>query len=160
MDAKPVGHHLQPLAVEAEAVDHGAVGGEAEHPRPGVAGLGPRDDPAHLDEAEAEAQQRVGHARALVESGREADRVGEAAAQQVDGEARVVRRPGAGGQERQGAERQVVRALRVEAVEQRPDEGEGGGDHAGRIPAGKACRPSASSGISSTATTAESGSGP
>ena len=39
-------------------------------------------------------------------------------------------------------------------------EGEGGGDHAGRIPAGKACRPSASSGISSTATTAESGSGP
>jgi hypothetical protein len=158
--AQPGGHHREPFAVEAVAVDHGAVRREAEHPRLRVARLRPRHDPADLDEAEAEAEQRVGHTGALVEAGREANRIWEAAAEQVDREAGIVRAPAAGRQQGERPQRQVMGALGIEAVEQRPDQGKGDVDHAGRSPAGKTWRPSAPRGSASTERTASSGSAP
>ena len=157
---EPVGHCVEPLAVEAEAVDHRPVAGEAEHPRARIAGLGLRHDSADLDEAETEAEQRIGHPRALVEPGGEADRIGKALPEQLDGQGRIVGRRTARRQQRQAANRQVVRRLGVEPVQQRPGEGEERVDHACGISAGNTCRPSGPRGMSVTERTALKGRSP
>ena len=80
---KPRRHRRQALAVEAEAVDERLVLDQAEEPRRRIAGLRPRRHRADLDEAEAEAQHRVGHLGMLVEAGGEPDRVGKLAPPQA-----------------------------------------------------------------------------
>ena len=89
-------HDVEPFAVEAEAVDDGAVGAETEHARAWVATLRLRHDAADLNEAEAQAEQRVGHLRALVESCRQSDRVGEPTAEGINREPRIVPGPACG----------------------------------------------------------------
>ncbi len=64
---QPRGDHVQPLAVEAEAVDHRPVGGQPEDAGLGIARLRPGHDAADLHEAEAEPEQGIRHPRALVE---------------------------------------------------------------------------------------------
>ena len=64
------------VVVEAEAVDHRLVLGQAEHARLRIARLRPRRDRADLDEAEAQRQQRVDVRAVLVQAGGQADRVG------------------------------------------------------------------------------------
>ncbi len=117
-------------------------------------------NPADLHEAEAEPEQGVRHERALVEASRESDRIREAPAEHIDGEAGIV-----GGRRnvRQGGQRpdrQIVGALGIEPVQQRAHQGKGGGDHRGGIPSGRRWAPSAPTGISATSTTAESGNSP
>ena len=63
--------------VEAQAVDHRQVLGQAEHAWLRIAWLRPRRDRADLDEAEAERHQRVDVLAVLVQPGGAADRVGE-----------------------------------------------------------------------------------
>ena len=67
---------LQPLVVEAQAVDQRAGVGQAEHARLGVAGLAQRGDRADLDEAEAHRAQPVDAAAVLVQPGGQPDAVG------------------------------------------------------------------------------------
>ena len=89
---EPRAHSLEPVAVEAEAVDDRFVPLQAEDARARVAGLRPRHDAAELHEAEAEREQRVGDLALLVEAGREPDRIGDAPPESRDREARVVAR--------------------------------------------------------------------
>ena len=66
---------VQPAAVEPQAVDQGAVGFEPKDARLGIARLRPRRHRADFDKAETAAEQRVGDAGILVETGSDADRV-------------------------------------------------------------------------------------
>src|SRR5262249_51948817 len=78
------------LAVEAEAVDHRLVGVESEQARPRITDLRARRYGPDLDEAETHTQQRVRHLGVLVETGRDADRVGKAQAEGAHRQSRVV----------------------------------------------------------------------
>src|SRR5262249_51008740 len=78
------------LAVEAEAVDHRLVGVESEQARPRITALRARRYGPDLDEAETHTQQRVRHLGVLVETGRDADRVGKAQAEGAHRQSRVV----------------------------------------------------------------------
>ncbi len=62
---------------------------QAEHARFGIAGLRARRDGADLDEAETERGERVDVGAVLVQSGRQADRIGEGQSHHL---ARIVRR--------------------------------------------------------------------
>ncbi len=86
---------LLPIIVEAEPVDHGAVGHRAEHARAGIAGLRARRQRADFDEAEAHGEQLARHARILVETRRHADRIRNVQPEQMLAEALVVRFGGA-----------------------------------------------------------------
>jgi hypothetical protein len=76
---------VQPVVVEAQAVDECACLGQAEHAWLGVAGLPFGRDGAHLDKAKAHGTQRVDAARVLVQPGGQAHAVGKAQACQLDG---------------------------------------------------------------------------
>ena len=67
---------VQPLVVEAQAVDQGARLGQAEHARLGVARLALGRDGAHLDEAKTHGGQAVNAARVLVQAGGQTHAVG------------------------------------------------------------------------------------
>jgi hypothetical protein len=67
------------VVVEAHPVDQGAVGGQPEHPRPGVARLGPRGQGADFDEPEAERAERVRRHGVLVEPRGQPERPGQVA---------------------------------------------------------------------------------
>ena len=88
---EPPQHGFGAVIVEAHAVDHGLVALQPEQPRPRIAGLRLRRHRADLDKAEAEPQQRVRHFRALVETGRHADRIGEVQAEGAHRKFRIVR---------------------------------------------------------------------
>ena len=60
---------------------------QPEQPRPRISRLRPRRDRAHFDVTEAERAQRIEVVAVLVETGRQADRMREAKAEQVDVEA-------------------------------------------------------------------------
>src|SRR5690606_39928285 len=113
-----------------EPVDDRLVARKSEHARLRVSGLRARSGGTDFDETEAEGGQRVDVRAVLVQSGGEPDRVVEAQAEAVDGQGR-----GLGCDQRMEAgaprgldrgEREVVRALGVEAEE----EGAGEGIHA------------------------------
>jgi hypothetical protein len=72
---EPAGDRLHAVVVEAEAVDRGAIGAQAEQARAGIAGLRARGRGADLDEAEARAQERCHRLGVLVEARGEAERV-------------------------------------------------------------------------------------
>ena len=120
------------VVVQAVAVDDGPILGKAEHTGERVPGLGQRRDGPGLDEAEAEAGQATQGRGVLVEPGREADGIGEGAAERADGERRVVRaavRPGQA--EAQGEDGEAMRTLRIQSAEG----GHGaGGDHGPGVP--------------------------
>ena len=74
---KPSGDHVQPVIVEAVAVDHRPGFRHPEDARAGIARLRARRHAADFDKAEALGQHGVGHFRVLVEAGGEPDRIGE-----------------------------------------------------------------------------------
>ena len=123
------------VVVEAHAVDHRAVRGEAEQAGARVAGLGQRRDGAGLDEAEAEAGQGGEGDRIFVEPSGEADRVGEGQAEGFDCQTGIVTAGLAAGQaEAERLQSKAVRRLRVEQAEQRGGEADEVRDH-GALPA-------------------------
>ena len=66
-----------PAIVEAEAVDHGAVADEPEDPGLRIARLRLRRQRAHLGETRTQTEHGAKCAGVLVESGGNADRIGE-----------------------------------------------------------------------------------
>ena len=75
---------VQPVVVEAQAVDQRVGLRQAEHARLGVARLRLRRDGADLDEAEAHGAQAIDAARVLVQPGGQADAVRKRQAGQLD----------------------------------------------------------------------------
>ena len=71
--------------VEAVAIDHGSVGGQAKHPRARVAGLGQWGHGANFDSGEAEGGQRGDSLCILVKTRRQPKTVGQGFAEQADG---------------------------------------------------------------------------
>src|SRR3546814_6580073 len=76
------GRRRLPAVVEAHAVDDRAVLDQPEQARARIAGLRQRGQRADLDETEAEMRHRMRDTRVLVETGREAHRVGQGEARQ------------------------------------------------------------------------------
>src|SRR5437660_5220277 len=131
-------------AVEPQAIDHTAVAIEAKQTRARIAGLRTRRDRADFDEAETERQQIVRRDPILVETCGKTDRVRELQTERAHGEPRIVgsrpRQPGA----LQREQRRVMRALRIERMQQRPRQLEERADH-GTSPE-KSCVPFSRSG--------------
>ena len=71
--------------IEAVAIDHGSVGGQAEHPGARVARLGQRGHGANFDGGEAEGGQRGDSLCILVKTRRQPETVGQGFAEQADG---------------------------------------------------------------------------
>ena len=117
---EPRAHGIEPLAGKAHAVDDAAILGQAEQAGPGIALLRPRRDAADLDQAEADAEQGVGDLGILVEARRQADRIGQGAAPDLDGERRRIRPPV--GRQQPGLERAQGQAVRGLGVETRQEE--------------------------------------
>jgi len=155
---KPPRHGCDAFAVEPEAVDHGAVGGQAKQARARIARLRQRRHAADLDEAEAESQKLVGHLGMLVKAGRDPDRIGEREAEGVYGELLVVGRGTRQRRTPERGERQRVRGLGIERAQERREEPIEQRDHGAS--SGKTWRPSAPSGSGLTETTADIGSTP
>ena len=115
---KPRGNGLHTVIVEPEAVDRRAVLGQAKQPWLGVAGLGQGGCGAHLDKAEAGAGEPGQRGGVLVESGGEAQRVGQRQPGKLGAQARRAQRPGGGRHAQlQRADRQPVGGFRIEPVE-------------------------------------------
>ena len=91
-DPQTLDNNVETAAVEPEPVDQRAIGIESKDPRARIAGLRKRRDRADLDKAETEPQQRIGHARVLVETGRNADRVRKVAAPEMHPQHRRINR--------------------------------------------------------------------
>src|SRR2546430_2490149 len=85
MPAAPQGDGVRPLAFEAHPVEDQPRLGDAEQPRPRIPRLWARRHGADLDEAEAEPLPEPEVRRVLVHPGREAERRGEADAEDVTG---------------------------------------------------------------------------
>ena len=81
---------LPARAVEAQAVDHRLVLGEAEQSRARIALLRFRRHRSDLDEAEPKPQQRIRHFGVLVEACGHAQRVGKVQTEGANREQRVV----------------------------------------------------------------------
>jgi hypothetical protein len=153
---EPVGERLQALVVEAHAVDHRAVLGEPEQPRPRIARLRQGRDRAALHEAEAGPEHGGEHLGVLVEAGRQAHHVRHGYTAQRAAENGVVG-PGQRAEPRLEAEhRQAVGVLGVEAA-QRP-RGEAVQEAQGNSPISGI--PSGSSGASATPRTRPTSSAP
>src|SRR5262249_39013150 len=157
-------HRLLAFAVEAEPVDDPLVGIEAKQARTRIAGLRLRRHGSNLDEAEAEAQQRIGYLAILVEAGGDADRVREIQPERAHLQPRVVHRRARQRRETQRLDRERMRILRVECAHQRPRQAVEQADHgaaSARMGSGNTCRPSAPRGNGSThLIVPASGSGP
>ncbi len=143
--------------VEAIAIDDGAVFYQAEGARARIAGLRARRQRADFDEAEAEAEHRVGNFGVFIEARRKADWIWKIEAESGDGQARVVLRRRARRQKFQRGDGRAMRALGVEQTQQRRCERECV-DHV--TSPENSCRPSAANGSGSTRATASSGSAP
>ena len=126
--ARDVGQEgVDALVVEAQPVDQRTPLGQAEHPGPGVAGLGTRSDGAHLDETESHRLQGRQVGAVLVQAGGQADPIGEPQAHHLD---RIAdRRTGdqshrtAGRRAVDLAHRQFVGALGIDREQQRSRKG-------------------------------------
>ncbi len=81
---------FQPLVVEAQAVDHALVLGQAEQARARVARLRQGRDRAAFHETEARGQHCVGNLGVLVEAGGQAHAGGQLHAAQLHRQARIV----------------------------------------------------------------------
>ena len=77
------------VIVEAEAVDHCIAFDNPENPRSRISRLRTRCDSSDLGEAEAEPQQCIRHLAILVETGCNADRIGEIEPGQTHIQARI-----------------------------------------------------------------------
>ncbi|MNR15766.1 hypothetical protein D3C85_1323220 [compost metagenome] len=104
---------LQPLVVEAHAVDDGPVFGQTEQARLGVAGLRARRDRAAFHGAEAEPRQAVQRLAVLVQTGGQTDRVGHLQSRDTGLQDRVIGAGRGQGRDLQGADGQPVRRLGV-----------------------------------------------
>ena len=104
--------------VEAEAVDDAAVLVQPEQPRLRIAGLRARRQRADLGEAEAKLQQARGHAGVLVEAGGHAERIREIQPEHVCREAAVIDRRRRQRKMLQRENRQIMRALGVDRMQQ------------------------------------------
>ncbi len=111
------------MIVEAHAVDHRLVVGQAEQARLGIAGLRARGDAADLDEAEALTQHGVGHFAILVEAGGQPDRIGKIEAPMAAGQQGVAdRAPCRHEAGLEQAQRHAVRRLGRQQTQQRKSE--------------------------------------
>ena len=111
------------LAVKAEAIDNGLVRRQPEKTRPGIARLGPRRHRPDLDEAEAQAEERIGNLGILVVAGSQTERIGDMEAGDIDGQTRIRRETGARREARlQRPDRKTMRRLRIETEETGPDQ--------------------------------------
>ncbi len=123
-DRKPSADHPGTVVVEAHPVDDRLVGGQPEEARARIPRLWPRRHRAHLDEAEAEAEQRIDRLPVLVETGGETDRVGQAKTTDRGLKAWM----GDPGRRRhqtraQGADGEPVRPFGLDVPQQRGDDG-------------------------------------
>ena len=113
----------EPLAVEAEAVDHRLVLVEAKQPLAGIAGLRLGRHRARFDEAETQTEHGVDRFRMLVETGSEPDRIGEGKPPHLRRQDRIVRLGRAAPQPAppalQGGDGKPMRLLRVEEAQRR-----------------------------------------
>src|SRR6478736_6738262 len=141
-------------AVEAQPVDHATVAIEAKQTWTRIAGLRTRRHRADFDKAEAERQQIVRRDAILVETRGKADRVRENQSKRAHPRTRIIarrlRQPGA----LQREQRRIVRALRIERMQERPRQLEQRTDH-GTSPE-KSWVPSSRSGSLSTRSTSAS----
>ena len=112
-------HHRAAGAVEAVAVDDGAVAPQAEEARARIARLRMRRDGADLGEAEAEPQDGIDGLAIFVETRREAERIGKVESEDIYREARIVGARVRRRQDRQRPDRQPVRRLRRQAQRHR-----------------------------------------
>ena len=119
---QPRPRRLQPAIVEAHAVDHRPILGEAKKARLRIALLRPRGQGPHLDEAEAEAEHLPPRLGVLVEARRKSHRVRKIHPGHPDRKRRI----GPGRKPRrhqlQSPDRQPVRPLGIEREGQRPEE--------------------------------------
>src|SRR6185312_12227068 len=146
------------LIVEAEAVDDGVVPSGAKNAGPRIAALCQGRQRAHLDEAEAHGEKLARHTRILVETGRQADGIGEIQAEHGLGQAPVVRAFGARIEPKlEALDGDVVGALGIERLQQRLAEPEQQ-THA-KTPSGRTWRPSGPRVSGSLHSTAASSSG-
>ena len=99
------------------------------NPRPRIAGLRPRRHGADLDKAETELQQRIGHFRILVETGRHADRVGKIQAEGPHRQFVIIDPRPRRRQQFQTLDGEAMRILRIEPAQQRQRESIEGADH-------------------------------
>ncbi len=130
---QPCGDGGGAVAVEAETVDYRLVGVEAEQARTRIAGLRPRRDRADFGKAEAKRKDRVNGLAIFVEARGQAERIWKDEPERLDRKARIIH-PGGGEtwQERQGRDRQHMRRLRVEAIQDRLRNGAQSGDESRR----------------------------
>ena len=159
---QPAGDRVQPVVVEAIAVDHRLGFRHAEDARAGIARLRTRRHAADLDEAEALGEHGIGHFRILVEAGGKADRIGEVQPPDARPEDRVLLHPGARRQTAlQCRDGDAMGGFRVQPAQQRTRD-RVKVDHSVRPwnAGGKTCLPSGPSGSGSTAVTASTGRGP
>ena len=126
---EPLEHRVGALRIEAEPVDHPAIGLEPEHPRARITRLRQRRDGADLDKAETEPQQRVRHFGVLVETRGNADGIGEIEAERAHREPPVVAGCARQRRELQRRDREGMGILRIERIEQRPRQAREEADH-------------------------------
>ena len=138
---EPPQHGVMAFVVEAHAVDHRRVLRKPEQPRARVSRLRQRRHRADLGEAEAQRQHLVRHLGILVEARRQPQRIGKAQAQRIDSQHRVCRGRSRRRNHRQCTDRQPMRCLGIERVQQRPGEGKGEPRQPHRMSGGKRCRP-------------------
>ena len=108
---------FQPAVRESDAVDDGVVLREAEHPRPRVACLRTGRHGSYLDESESQRGQFTERLAVVVESGRQSDGVGEADAEHLAFERRMLhgvafaQQPAAAGYQPDDAQQQQHRVV-------------------------------------------------
>lgn len=107
------GEGLQPLVVEAHAVDDGPVFGQAEQAWLGIARLRAGRDRAAFDGAETEPRQALQRLAVLVQTRGQTDRIGHLQPGDAGLQDRIVRAGRGQGRDLQGADGQAVRGLGV-----------------------------------------------
>jgi len=110
---------LHPFVVEAKAVDHCLIFGQAPEPRPRVALLRARRGGPHFEKAEAKLHQRRERHRVLVEARRKAHRVWQLEPGDLRGKPGALHRAATGHEPHlQRLQRQTMRGFRIEAMQQ------------------------------------------
>jgi hypothetical protein len=126
---------IEPSIIEAKPIDHGAVFGKAENPRPRIAGLRARRDRAGFHKAETQTQQRQYGLSVLIKAGSEAERIAEAKPCNFRRQAWVIRTAILAGQaKRKGTKRDTMGGFGIHAAHERHDGGDYGGCHGALLP--------------------------
>ena len=126
---------IEPGIIEAHAVDHGLVFGQAKQPRARIACLRTRGDRAGFHEAKTEAQQGQDCLRILIKAGSQAKRIAEAKAHDFRRQAWMIRAAIlAGKTKRKRSQRNTMGGFSIHAAHQRHKGGGNGGCHGALLP--------------------------